>query len=323
MSKNNVNNRFLLGLLVALAIIYFATNFIQNKQRNTAAELPALISFTESDIAKIAIKPSSGEQVTITKNSAEDWTVAEGTKNAAADIETVNTYLNKLGKIKAARLVSKNEERWKDFNLTDSAALKVQLTNTKGEEETLFVGRFSYQQNSRASGGQSYVRSSASTNSYVVNGFLSADLNKSINAWRNQKVLSFKTANIQDAVWYYPADSGFVVNNASGKWKLDAQQADSAKTVAFFNGLQNKRFTNFEYDLAVPTTEPSHQLVINLTSGESLRIKAWAIEGEEGEFLINSSINESALFRSKSKELFDDIFPVKNTFIANDVNISR
>lgn len=315
MSKNNVNNRYLLGVLVALAIIYFATNFIQNKQRNTAAELPDLITFADDTIAEIAIKPSSGEQVTVTKNSAEDWTVEEGSKSASADTETVNAYLNKLGEIKAVRLVSKNEERWKDFNLIDSTALKVQLTNTKGEEETLFVGRFSYQQNSRAQSGQSYVRSSASTNSYVVNGFLSADLNKSINGWRNQKVLSYKTAAIQDAVWYYPADSGFVVNNASGTWKVDAQQADSAKTVTFFKGLQNKSFANFEYDLPAPTAEPSHQLVINLTNGQSLRIKAWPIN-EEGkdEFLIQSSINESALFRSKTTELFDDIFPAREVF---------
>lgn len=315
MSKKTFNNRLLLGVLVALTIIYFATNFMQNQQRSSATDLPSFFNLPAESISTIKIKPISGDSITLIKGTDNEWTVSEGNKSAQADAETVASYLSTLTSIEAQRLVSKNADRWKDFNLTDSTALKVTIRSNDSSEEALLVGRFSYQQSSRSRNGQSYVRSANSDISYVVEGFLGASLNKGIDSWRNQRVLNFKTSDVQDAIWFYPADSGFVVNSASGNWKVDAQKADSVKVTKFFNGLQNKRYGTFEYELAKPNAEGMYQFVVNLINGESIRIKAWPIEGDEENFLIHSSLNEGALFRSTKSALFDDLFPGKNQFL--------
>lgn len=318
MSKGKLNNRALLGVLVALAIIYFATNFMQNQRRNAATDLPALFSFDAGEVTQITVKPISGDEITVVKNSTDDWTVQEGEKSAKASTETVNQYLKDLLNIKADRLVSKNADRWADFGLADSAALQVSVqTSDDNSAEKLLLGRFKYQQSGRGFGGQTYVRRAGADETYIAGGFLSGNLNKSISQWRNQAILSFNRADIEDIIWYYPADSGFVLNNASGKWKINSSAADSAKTISFVNGLQKKQFGTFEYKQPIPSEEAPFKMVLNLSNGSSTTIRAWENPEEEGGYLIHSSLNNEALFKSSASELFDDLFVAKSTFLKD------
>jgi hypothetical protein len=315
MSNSKFNNKTLLAILAIMIVIFVGTEMYRDSKRNAGNRLPEIVQMDTSSVSRILIEPNNDSNIEVIKESANQWSVSDGEKKVNASTKEVRTYLSNLLSVKPLRLISKTEDRWKDYSVTDSLALKVKVYEGNDLSVDLYVGRSRFNQSTGGISGYTYIRDADEVETYNTEGFISTNLNKNFNAWRNNQVLVFQKEILEDMIWTYPADSGFVLNQTSTGWKLDNAMADSAKTEGFIVASKNKVSRDFFYESTADYADPApYQLKVNLKESEPIIIKAWPKMGEENKFILHSSLNEEAWFSSSKSGLFKQLFPPKKRF---------
>lgn len=315
MPKNTFNNKILLGVLVALVLIFFATDYIRKQKRSSSKSMPTLAVFEREMVDKIRVTPPNFEEpIEVNRINADSWEVTQAGKSYTADVQTVERFFKDLEALKTNRLVSRKPDRKADYSVNDSLGTRVQVFEGDETATDFYLGRFKYAPSPSGFGGITYIREADSDEIYGVDGFQNPNFNKQLAEWRIQTVLKFKRDEVEDLIWTYPADSGFVLNQTTSGWKVDASSADSTKATNYIVRLAGLKDRNF-YEGEKPSGEPEFSLQLNLREAGKQEVKAWKSETEEDTYLIHSTMNEEAWFKSNNKGLFEKLFPAKKRFI--------
>ena len=309
------------NLLIVFAVLLGAFLLIRflNSSKNRGNFDKNVVNIDTAQIKSISILPKASEdEITIFQNVSNEWRVKQGEKEYEAMDNTINSLINTLSTIKAQRLAARSSEKWADYELTDSAATRVEV-EMEGENLVLLIGKFSYKQNqnptqySQQRGRAiSYFRLDGQEEVYACDGFLNMTFNRDINAFRNQTFLKAKVSDLTSIDVKMPLDTGYTLQKVDSIWMISGENASEDKIQTYLNGFAASNQSQF-VDTA-PTGTANYSINLNGNNMEQIQIKAYQLDSAN--VIMNSTINPEAYFKVPKSGLFSTLFKSSSYFIS-------
>ena len=306
-------------LLVVIVKIRESSKTAHNRNRNFTSQLT---DFDSARVGSILISPkSNGKQIHLFKD-VSGWKVESDGKKYNADLNAVQNMIGQMKELTAVSIAANDKDKWKDFQLTDSAATNVKFMDGTKTLMDIYLGKFSYKQPDnynpymRQQGTMtSYVRVSGDNKVYAVNGFLAMSFNRQANDFRDRKLISGDKAAWKQ-LSFKEGDQSFDLINQDGKWTIGGLPADSAATAKYLNSIQRISSSDFTDESVLQSNEPDYSLEISSGNKEgAVQINAFKADTANG-YVLSSSLNEGTYFSGKKSKLMDKIFITKEQLMG-------
>jgi len=305
MSK--INNKVLLLVFVVLAAAYFGNKYLGGSKDRNFREV--LIKLDTTEISKLILTPPKGKGIEVTvSKTGSNWEASNGTLKDDADKSMVRSMLGSLSALKPKRLVASSENKWAEYQVTDSLGTKVKAFEGDKLVADLVVGKFDFQQETRTM--STFVRLAKEVEVYSVDGFLSSTFTTDFNGLRDKTFLKFKKDNLTSIRYNYPADSSFTMSKVDGKWQINGQSADSTSVERFLNSAATLNLRDF-VDNFQPMDAPVYTMSLDGDNMSTIAIQCYA-QGDD--YILHSSLNEDAWFKKGSINIFDRLFAPAKKF---------
>ncbi len=315
------NNKTLLIVLAALAVIYVVSTFLRKQSRTKTTLKTDIVNVDTAAVTQFTIHKEN--PITFSR-AGNNWQVSSGGVTDDANTNLVQNVLSTLMSIKAERLVAKSSDKWAEYNLSDSTATRVTVTEgDKGQSLDLYIGRFNYQpppqgqnqfqQRQQGISGSTYIRLGEGEEVYSTEGFLTMTFSQDFNSWRQTQFLKTTKSAITRVQFDYPADSSFVLTKMDSVWLVNDAPANQEAVDQYLSELTYKQDPNFADDFSA-VGSPSHTLTIVGDNMDNIVVKAFA-NHDGNEYFIQSSMNPGATFRSARDGVYGDLFPGKEEFL--------
>lgn len=303
----NVTNFHLFIVLVALLGLYTLKKLNSGPQRSKGFTAQ-FVNIDTTAVTSISIK-DEGTTFSIQKEGS-DWKInTADDKIYTAQASKVKSALTELMNLKAARVASRKEEKWADFQV-DSSGLNVQVFEGDKNSLDLIIGRFGVK-NMQARQFQTYVRLSEQPEVFVCENFFGASFPSKVEDFRDNRLTRLEKDQINNIAFNYPADSSFTLNKQDAKWFIQDTEVDSASVAGYLNKIWNATSRSFDNE-AINNSNPLYTLTIG-TESEQVAINAFQ-NGDK--WLLNSSQNPEAYFADTT--LLRNIFIGKSKLIKED-----
>ena len=301
-----LNTKTLLILLVGLLAIVGGVYMLD--QRNGERTFKESLVNTDSEkIDKIHLVLKHAKEMELTKNGS-NWTVSQNEVSYPADNAAIKDLINSLNPLKTESVVSSNPTRFKDFELEDSTATRVQLMQGSKLVADLLIGKLEMSSNQNTS---TFVRLANDKIVYSVAGYLSWNANRDLDSYRSHIVVEGNKADWSKLEFIYPADSSFILEKQSeGKWHIGRTELNLTDVEKYLDQLQALNGTKFSAPL--PPSNPVYTLRI---SGSKLaaEVEVKGYLGNTQNIVVSSSLNNGNLFIGK--DLTDKLFLGKRRFM--------
>lgn len=302
-----------LGLLALVVLVAIMDN-IKGGRSFTDNLVPA----DTSNVTKVAIMAAQGANELIIENVGGQWKAGSGEKMYAANMNKVNSILNLLTRMKPTGVVADNKDLWGEYNVTDSAGVKVKVYEGKKVVADLIIGRFNYKPSNnpynRTGTFKTYVRPRKDKKVYAVNEMLTMEFSSDLNAYRNNSLTKVNPEDISKVSFVYPSDSSFVLEKNNGKWMLNGLLADSAAVANYISGFRNKTHSFFIED---KPAKPA-QYKITIEGNNIVNPIILSSTNIEEKMAVMTSQNLEAVFDGDKSALFSNLFARKQQFIAGE-----
>jgi hypothetical protein len=321
MSKR-FDNKKLLYVFGILVIILLLT-FILKVPKEKATLKGSLVEFDTMDVSKIVLIPksSAGEPFEFIKENNK-WKISQGHIITNPAEGAVQNIFNEILSIKPQSLAAVDKSKWKEFDLTDSLATRIEFLNNKGNKMAdILIGKFSYKQVTNPYGysggnnieGTSFVRINGEKEVYAVDGFLAFSFSGKFSDWRDKTLIRCKKEDILKITFTFPHDSSYLLMKNDQGWLADGLQADSTSVANYLNTLGYLNGQDFKDDYK-PASNPEYQMIVEGNNLLSFSIKCFSAEGTD-EYIINSSLNPDVYFTTNKKGIFSQIIKPKTYFL--------
>ncbi len=319
------DNKKLLYLLGALIILFLGIKWYQKNitEKTLSTEL---FKIDTSKVTELYLYPvcEKNQEILFYKEGKE-WKVKKDKIIAETDNQTIKNLLSTLKDIKVKSLVTKDKNKWSDYQVTDSTATRVKIVQGKKIVADVYIGRFSYEPSARNYGmyggggvmGTTYIRPNKENEVYAVDGFLVFTFNQNFNSFRKLNLTKFETSQVEKLIFKYPGDSSFTVELKNNKWMIDSSPADSSKVVSFINRISYKSSTNFNDNFNPQENALLYSVTIQGKNINSNTIEAYAWKNDT--MVVNSSANPKSWFNFNITELKNEIFVPKASFLPDRI----
>ena len=305
-----MKNKHLLIILIGLLAIYLGTKLFSNKgsERNFQSEL---IDVDSNAVFRVEVK-LPGSEYTLKKES-DGWYAYQDDLKVKASSGAVNSLLGIFNNIKAKQLVSRNPEKWIDYEVDNEKGAEIRLFDDKDAALAACIfGRFNFNQQTRA--GISYLRLADSDEVYAVDGFAALSAKQEFNGFRNKTLTKLNKADIKSIRLSKGQNLANIVNTPEG-WQIDGQAAiDSTTMDQYLSALSNLNGQEFLDHLDPGNLQAEGQLSITADNSSGITLTSYLNPDAENSFVIHSSANPDAYFQSDSSGIYKRIFldlPVK------------
>lgn len=329
MSKR-FDNRRILYILAGLTAILAITILVKvPKEKATIKD--KLVEIDTARVNKIIFYPRVSESKPFEFDRKKGtWTIQQGNVVAFPEKGATENILAAIMDIRPTSLEAVDKSKWKDFNLTDSLAIRVKLIDGKGKTMAdLMIGRFSYSQpknpyagmNGGNVQGTSYVRLYNERKVYGVDGFLSLSFSGKFDDYRDKTFIKLKREDVTRVSFTLAADSSFVLNRKDSVWYAGDHAADSLAVANYLNSL---RYLNGQdiRDNFKPGTNPLCQLSVEGNNLLNISVKCYRGETAD-DYILNSSLNPDVWFASKKDGIFDKIFKSEKYFLTKSLKKTK
>jgi hypothetical protein len=321
MSKRFDNKRLAI-LLGGLTIVLSLTIIFKNPKEKATLK-SKIVELDTSKVSKIILYPkiSIGKEVEFDRSNGK-WTVRQGNIISATQAGAVQNMLSDVLNMKPQSLAAVNKSQWKDFELTDTLATRVQFLDKKGNKLTdLMIGKFDYSQAGNSTGSYggnnvkitSYVRVYSEKEVFAVDGLLSFSFNMKFEDWRDKTFLRANNNDITTIRFTFPADSSYNLTKKDSVWYAGLVKTDSSAVAGYLNSVRLLDGQDLK-DNYKPVVNPVFQLLIEGNNLLSISVKCYIGEGNN-EYILNSSLNPEVYFSSKRDGIFDKLFKSKSFFV--------
>ncbi len=296
------NNKILIIILAVLAGAFVLTRVFRSPARESNLDSDALAVDTAA-IDRILLYPAieNHTEVKLTKD-VDGWTVSHDNTTGRANEDRIETLLSRLAALKPERIVTRKEEKWDEYDVSDSAGTEISVFAGSDEVAHFRVGKESM--------GVTFVRKSADEEVYAVTGSAGSAFNVKFDDWRDPYLLRLTKDDITRIEFTYPADSGFVLVRKAQTWMVDDSPADSARTDNYLNKLKVKKLTQFDNEFSA--SSPS-DVTMKIDAGVPLVVKGWRVSPEK--WILESDLQPGAYFSDENGVVAKDIFPAKKTLL--------
>lgn len=308
---SNKNLTILFLVLLVITLIFFFSD--AGKQEKTFRD--KLVEIDTASVAEIKIYPKSENynEVKLFKEN-DNWKVTlPGNRIFGSPKSKIQNLLSTLIGIKPERLAARGEDKWKEFEVTDSSGTRVVVIENGKPSLDIILGRFAFKQPRSMS---TFVRLTNDTDVYEVEGFLAATFNQDADSFRDNTIIKSDFENWSTLVFNYPGDSSFALTKLNDIWFLNDEPTDSANTVKFFRSIQRLTSTNFVDDVEnlVPVN-PNYKLSIESADATRIEVDGFV---RDSVYIIHSSLNPENYFDGNKVGLGNKIFTGRNTFFKNE-----
>jgi hypothetical protein len=330
---NKLSTKWLISIfitLLLLAVVVIITNNSKSTISRNRTFKSELTNFDTLKVTQIIIYPKMrGEDIVLSK-SGEDWKVNVDGEKYKADPNTIKGMLATLLSLRASRIAANSKDQWEQFEVTDSAASRVQLMAGKKTIVDLYLGKFTYQQpkntnpyNYQQQGKMtSYVRLAGEKEVYAVDGLIAMSFNRQADDFRDRTLIHADKGTWKQLTFSGPDKSFDLVKQGNG-WIVDGIAADSAAVAKYLASIAWLSNPDFIEVSNITTDKPLYSLRIE---GENLpspiKIDAFPADTSNG-YAITSSQNEGAFFSGKMNGLFSKIFISKEQFFPTQKAIKQ
>jgi hypothetical protein len=323
---NKIKIKWLIITFSALLILAVAA-LISNNSKSTISRnrtfKSELTDFDTTKITQICIYPKLKNETIILSKSGDDWKVMVEDKEYNADPNTIKGMIHTLLNLRATRLAANDRAQWAEYELTDSAASRVQLLAGKNTVVDVYLGKFSYQQpknvnpyDYRQQGKMtSYVRLAGHKEVYAVDGFIAMSFNRKADDFRNRTIVRSEKETWNRLSFTGP-DHTFDLVKQGNQWTIGGLLADSASVAKYVGSLAWLSNSAFVEENVMLSDKPLYTLSIE---GENMAspIKISAFPADTlNKYAISSTLNEGAYFSGSSNGLFEKIFVGKENLLV-------
>lgn len=313
MSRNR-NNRLLL-IIFGILLVAVVANQLVKSSRGDRTFRKDLIEYPAEDISKI-IFHSSGFATEGIELFKEDtlWRLRSEGKEYPADQSLAEGIAGELAILEPERLVANRKEAWSDYDVTDSAGIKMTISGPKISTTDLIVGRFAYNETSRQP--ITYVRLANDNEVFAVEGYLGLSFTRGLADLRDKSIFRGNRNDFTKITAFYPADSSFTLIKEGTKWVLDGgQKADSLKTMQFLNTLAYLTGTEFRDDFdTAGFTGDTYQITVEGINMAPVEIKGF---NDPAGMVMQSSVNPQTFFNGETNRMAENVFRGRRFFIPN------
>lgn len=304
MSKKKTNSILIIVLLVLLLAV--VSNQIIKSKKGERTFKSELTAFTADEVESISIftKANNYEPMKLTRNG-DDWKLNYSGKDYTADPDMTSNIANDLSRLKADRLIANKKDKWSEFDVSDTTGVKVLVEGERGEICEVYIGRFSYNQNSQKA--STFVRLADEKDVYSVEGYLGMVFNRDLNSFRNKSIFRGNQNDLTRVSFQYPGDSAFTLSKEENNWLIGDMPADSTITAQYLSGISYLTGSEFKDDFdPANSSYTSYKCTIEGNNMSSLVITGY--RDESGNTVVSSSLNPGAYFDGTPGELFNKIF---------------
>lgn len=292
-----LSNGKLLGLLLALCLIYFVVDFTGSKSKSKSLRTE-LVEIDTAKVSQITVEAPGNKKVQLDKVKGEWELTLDNGKKVVASPSAVDNALYALLSIKPSRMATKSEAKWKDYQV-DSAGTRVRVYEGSNNALDLVIGRFGME-GQRAY--HTFVRLFEDKEVYVAKDFMGFSVSSDASAYRDQVLARIKKDSVAAITFNYPADSSFRLERIGGAWQANGSPADSVAVAKYLGGLgyvNGKEFMDNEKELTVPVMSAT----VDMNNGQTILFDAYQ---KEGDWVFHSSDNELGYF--KDETILDKVF---------------
>ncbi len=273
---NTKKTLLLLGILVALVLVYFVVQWTSGGGRSKSYR-EELVSVDTTKISKIEI--ISGGKTTLITREGKAWT----TEGKPAKWTSISSMVGALRSIKPTRLASRSEEKWSEFQV-DSTGTQVKIYEDGEKSLDLIIGRFGVE-------GQrsfyTYVRLAEDKDTYVAADFMGMSVGKTSADYRNDLIMRLKQDSVVSVDFNYTDSAFTLAKSLEGVWIVGGQQVDSTRLVSFFRDLGYVTSKSFASSVGLPVVQ---DVTFHFTNGTDLQVSQFS----DGSFA--SSENKAEAF---------------------------
>ncbi len=323
---SKLNTKVLIGVFAVLLLIALFAMLRNNSQsavsRNRTFE-SELTDFDSTAVSKIILYPKNYAVSIELSKTDKKWFVKNEGSEYNADPGAIKSMLGSLIEMRATRIAANDKSQWEKYEVTDSLATRVQVYSGKKVVADVYIGKFSYQQPKNQNPYMqqqgkmtSYVRMENGKEVYAVNGFLAMTFNRQPNDFRNRSLINSSKDQWTRLSFTGPQEI-FNLTKQGTSWMIDGLETDSTTTAKFLNSLNRLNSSDFIEPSTLVSDNPVYTLTIE---GENIPapIKIYAHEADtSNKFAISSSLNQGTYFSGGKSDLFDKVFPVKESFFEN------
>jgi len=318
-----LNTKTLIVLLAILAAILVITQLTQKEDRTFKSQL---VTVDTAQVTKIKILPKLGSddpEITFTR-TGDGWKLESEGKFYKPDVSSIRNIMTELLRMRTERVSATSEKQWKELEVTDSTASRVQLYEGDDLVTNLYIGKFSYTQAPQQQQNPyqrqqarmfTNIREAGEDNVYVVEGFIKMNIQPKVDTYRAKTLAAVPKEDITQVTFDYP-DKNFTLKNENGKWLLNSQPADSSKTVSYLQKFAKLTNSSFADDVEPETSTPTHVVTIQGNNMAPIELKAFPADSVT-QYIITSSRVPDTKFAGGKSRLFDRVFVNEDEFIGN------
>lgn len=299
------NNKILIIIFLVLIGAFVLTKVFRSPglERNLSEDI---FSVDTAKITTLKIYPAveQREEIRLMK-AGNNWKVSRGEKAVQAENSRVKFLINTIAKLRPERMVSRKKEKWDEYDVGDTTALKVVAMEGSNEKLNLFIGK--------QNGPSTYVRIEGEDEVYIVEGNIRSSFDKKFNDWRDKSFLRVEPDKVTKIAFNYP-DSGFVAQKKDNVWMLGTVKADSVGMQRFLNKLRSKDISSFEDDFNA-SVQPDVTVVIEGGTVPIATIKGWRQSFYK--WILSSDRQNDTYFVDEGPVVVKDIFPSKRELLKS------
>jgi hypothetical protein len=313
MSKNK-NNRVLIIVFAVLLIAVGANQLIKSSKGERSFRKD-IVEMQVNEIKKIAIFPkNSGNREVQIERIDTVWKLKFDGKTFAADQQMIDGIVDELANMTPERLVANNRDLWKDYDITDTAGVKVVIYGNDREKTEITLGRFSYNQDTRKP--TTFIRVDNDKEVYAVEGYLSMTFNREINSLRDKNIYRGNQNDLSQISFIYPADSSYSLLKEGGKWLMNGMPVDSARMAGYLTNVAYLVGNEFRDDITAESV-PQNAFKVILNGQNMKPVEIRAFRDSKGT-VINSSENITSYLSGDQPAIFNMVFQGKNYFFGTN-----
>jgi hypothetical protein len=302
-----MKNRTLTIIFLACVILFAATKLFRGHRENSFDPVLTTVDTAKVDHIKFMSGGAQPEEFELKKNG-DSWNAIQGTKTIAAPINNVKSTINQLAELVAARVLTKDANKYPEYEITEQQAARVIAWQGNKQVADIWIGGFKFDQAARSA--SSYVRVAKKPEVYLVDGFVGMSLKQKFSQYRDRKLLKADANDLTRIDWMSSAGKKQSIAKEDGIWNYAGMEAvDSTKMKSYLTGLTGSQGSEF----SEITSEEGLTLIEKLTvSGNNMTeptiISAYSNSDKAKPFLIHSSINPDGFFLSDSVGIYKRIF---------------
>jgi len=302
-----MNNRTLLIVFGICLALFLGAKILKGNKTSSFDDAIIKVDSASVDQIKFISAGNHPEEFELKRNG-KDWVAVKSDMSVPASSENIGSILGQLSHLTAKRIVTNDVAHYSDYEISDSLASKVRVWQGKNQVADLEIGGFRFDQNTRSA--FSFIKNAGKPEVYEVDGFLSMGLKARFNQFRGKQLVKVSQEDLTSIEWIGNNQPKQVITKEDGLWHYAGMEAvDSAQFNTYLTGLvsaQGSEFSDLSSTMGLTLLEK-----VTLTGNNMIDptvITAFAAQDTLKPFLISSSVNPGAVFKSDSNGLYKKIF---------------